>query len=54
LYDPARRRWTRTDSLSTARYQHTATLLPDGTVLVAGGHDSDFTVSRKAELFVSP
>ena len=38
MYDPASGTWTATGSLTAARYVHTATLLPNGTVLVAGGH----------------
>jgi hypothetical protein len=40
-----------TGSLSTARYQHTATLLPNGKVLVAAGSDSSFNPSASAELY---
>ena len=36
LYDPASGTWTPTDSLNTARAEHTATLLPNGMVLAAG------------------
>jgi Kelch motif/Galactose oxidase, central domain len=37
IYDPAARTWMVTGSMTTPRYCHIATLLPDGTVLVAGG-----------------
>ena len=50
LYDPATGNWTLTGSLNTARSYHTATLLPDGRVLVAGGGgNNDFLAS--AELY---
>ncbi len=32
--------WSATDSLAIARYYHTATLLPDGKVLMGGGDDA--------------
>jgi N-acetylneuraminic acid mutarotase len=37
VYDPAAETWSQAASLLTARQNHTATLLPNGKVLVAGG-----------------
>jgi len=43
--------WTRTGSLNVARYGHTATLLPSGLVLVAGGIGSNSKSVSSAELY---
>jgi Galactose oxidase, central domain len=52
---PASGTWTVTGSLNTARVQHTATLLPNGRVLVAAGYEGlSFTPSNvlsTAELY---
>jgi Kelch motif len=39
MYDPATNSWGAVAPMAIAREGHTATLLPDGTVLVAGGGD---------------
>src|SRR6266581_2565543 len=41
LYDPDSGRWSRTGDMTTTREFHTATLLTNGTVLVAGGAGGD-------------
>ena len=43
--------WTITGSLNTARFLHTAILLPNGMVLVAGGLDNNFHATASAELY---
>ena len=49
LYDPITGTWTATEAMIQARDGHSATLLPDGRVLVAGGHAADRVAS--AELY---
>ena len=43
--------WTTTGNLNTARAAHTATLLPNGEVLVAGGQDASGAALASAELY---
>jgi galactose oxidase-like protein len=50
LFDPATGRWTRTAPMLTPRAFHTATLLPSGKVLIAGGASGGTTTSS-AEIY---
>ncbi|TLY21390.1 MAG: hypothetical protein E6K68_06295 [Nitrospirae bacterium] len=43
--------WTPTGNLNQARAGHTATLLPNGTVLIVGGNDASGRAMATAELF---
>jgi hypothetical protein len=55
LYDRTSGTWTSTGNLTTAREKHTATLLPNGEVLVAGGYTSgSVNALASAELYLGP
>ena len=51
LYDPATGTWTETGSLNTSRRLYTATLLPSGNVLAAGGLRASSAYLASAELY---
>jgi hypothetical protein len=54
IYDPASGNWYSVGNLNVARRSHTATLLPDGKVLVAGGlgyDNSGFLNPKSTELY---
>jgi hypothetical protein len=50
LYDPSTGQWSATGRLAAPRAGHTATLLPNGKVLVTGG-DAECTVLNSAEIY---
>jgi N-acetylneuraminic acid mutarotase len=47
IYDPQTDRWSPAGPMHTARFGHTITLLPDGRVLVTGGHGDDNLASAE-------
>jgi N-acetylneuraminic acid mutarotase len=51
LYDPVRNTWTEQAPLEQPRCMHTATLLPDGRIFLAGGHQGNFQVSSGVEFY---
>jgi hypothetical protein len=51
IYDPVAGKWAPTGNLGTARYSHTATLLPNGKVLVAGGSVTSMSSLASAEIY---
>lgn len=50
-YDPATGAWSATGAMSTGRTAATATLLPEGQVLVTGGYDSSGRAQASTELY---
>ena len=53
LYDPETETWAATATMETGRRYHTATVLPDGTVLVAGGTGDTLETESTAERYSS-
>lgn len=51
LYDPTSHTWTNTGSMNSVRRHHSAVLLPNGKVLVAGGYATENDINYTAELY---
>jgi hypothetical protein len=51
IYNPVQQVFTTVGSLNTPRYAHTATLLPNGDVLIVGGINNNGTITNTAELY---
>ena len=54
LYDSNTGMWFLTGNMSAARIGHTATILPNGQVLAAGGTDCEGNILSSAELYTPP
>src|SRR5439155_14224826 len=54
LYDPSAGTWLPTGDMTVPRSYHTATILPNGQVLVAGGTDCEGNILSSAELYTPP
>lgn len=50
IYDPVAEKWSRAASMNIARSSHTATLLENGTVLIAGGFGTSLEL-RSCEIY---
>ncbi len=51
LYDPSANTWTAAAVMQTGVYQHTATLLSDGTLMIAGGANAGYTITDGVMLY---
>ena len=52
VWEPTGGRWRQISQLNTPRIWHTATLLPDGTVLVLGGYNTQEGYLSSAEIYI--
>jgi hypothetical protein len=58
IYDPPSKTWTEAAPMSVARLAHTATLMPDGTVMIVGGltdnSSGGYALAQDYEFFTAP